>query len=183
MFAKLKNLRKDKKRSIIFSVVILLYSLFSTIYVSSVLISFNETIGSIAIPNGYLKINLTTPYPEYEVSIGLTNKGIYEFTDFSVNISMNLSYLDLSNNQSIYENLFRKYETLNTVLPLTTFNHTIRVNYSSFNITVLEDFWNNYSNATRIQFLMDIIILGRYYYRLIPVKLSMKNLNAFCPNC
>ncbi|NVM19669.1 MAG: hypothetical protein HWN80_18350 [Candidatus Lokiarchaeota archaeon] len=139
-----------------------------------------------AIPNGYFSTNFTIPEPEFQISVGLSNKGILEITDFEVNVSLNLSYDYLPTNQNIYSNFFSKKINYGSIKGLSSLNYTIKSELSNFDVSILTLFWDNILNSSGVKFLMDVQIKCKFYFGLVPFILLVKDFDLFligCPTC
>jgi len=183
---KLRDLPKYKRNSLILSLLIVIYTLFSSIFISTLTGSINQTLNSLAIPNGYLSWDFGTPNPNFEISIGLKNVGLYRITDFNINLTLDLSYYDLYLNKTFKENFFQKEENIEKVNPISKLNHTIRADSNYFNISVLDSFWSSISNYSNIFYYMNISLSMKLFHNTIPCHISFRNLNLLmlsCINC
>lgn len=183
---KIRELSKNKKVCLVLSVITIIYTFFSSIFIFTIYSSINQTLVSLAIPNGYYSWDFSTPDPRFEISIGMENGGLFEIAEFIIDLTLDLEYYDLYYNQSFKEQFFQKREEIGYINPLSTFNYTIVGNSSFFNIGILESFWNNISNYTNIFYLMNVTISLKFLNGFVPCKISHKNLNLLMlgrPNC
>lgn len=181
-----RDLSKIKKVSLIFSIILVIYTIFSSVYIVSILNSINQTLESIRLPNGYYAWNFGTSNPSFKISFGIENKGLFEVRELKIGLTLDLSFYDLNKNQSFREQFFQKQEDIGIVNPLFILNYTIDADSSSFNINVLDSFWNNISNYTNIYYLMNVSISLNLLNGFIPSAISYRNLNLLmleCINC
>lgn len=175
----LKDWKKDKLKVFnkVILIVIIIYTLFFNFYIFSISAYIQDTLKSITMPNGYYFHNFTTPEPHFEISIGLSNNGLYKINEFSIDISLDLCYLNQLNNHTINNNLFRKTEFIGMIREFVEINYTIEISSDYFNNTLLDDFWNNLLYYSNIQYLMNTKIAGRLYFNLIPFSINLYNID------
>lgn len=181
-----RKLKKSQKISYLLLFVIFLYSTVITVHTGVESSVINSALDTLAIPNGFYFINFSTPEPEFQISVGLSNKGLADITNFEVNVTLNLSYVNIPTNQNIYEKFFEKQEIVGKIRSFSNFNHTISSELKDFNISVLGNFWVNVMNYSYVKFLMDVSISCEFYFGLIPFNIYTKELDLFylnCPKC
>jgi len=179
----IRKLKKSQKTSYLLLFVIFTYSTVITVHTGVESSIINSALDTLAIPNGFYFINLSTPEPEFHISVGLSNKGFADITNFEVNLTLNLSYLNIPANQNIYEKFFEKQTIVGNIRSFSNLNHTISSEIKDFNISVLSNFWINAMNYSNVKFLMDIGISCGFYFGLIPFNIYTKDRDLFSLNC
>jgi hypothetical protein len=94
LIRKIGDIKKKEKSHLIsmgLLAIIIIYSMTYAIWFYSLSNSLLNTLGSISIPSGYLNVTLDSDQPELEISISVSNSGIYEVTNFRVNISLDVA--------------------------------------------------------------------------------------------
>lgn len=183
---KFQKLKKSQNVSYLLLLVIFLYSTVITVHTGVESSVINSALDTLAIPNGFYFINFSTPDPEFQISVGLSNKGLADITNFEVNVTLNLSYLNIPTNQNISEKFFEKQEIIGDIKSFSKFNYTISSELEDFNIGVLGNFWVNVMNYSKVKFLMDVSISCEFYFGLIPFNIYTKEIDLFlldCPTC
>ena len=166
---------KKKEKSYLISLgllaIIIIYSMTYAIWFYSVSNSLLNTLGSISIPSGYLNVTLDSDQPELEISISVSNSGIYEVTNFRVNISLDVEYFENNENVTIREKVFNKTVLLGTIFPYKTYQSIIKGEVTDFNLIALEKFETQANLSRLIVYILDIKVTGNYFYNFIPFEI------------
>lgn len=182
---KLGIIDKTKMKGLIFLVLIFAYSTSASVYVGMEIAAINESINSIATPNGFYVFNFNLPQPFFNISIGFSNYGLFEIKDINFNISLHIFY-EMMNNQTVNNNFFTKEVYIKSLSGLSKLNYTVESTLDDFNTTVLDKFWGDIGNSTIVIFLMDLSIECKFYNGLIPFNLHSKDIDLIlldCPTC
>jgi len=173
---------KKKERSHLISLALLLgiviYGSIYAVWFYSLSNSVINTLGSISIPDGYFNATLDPDQPELEISISVRNTGIYQLTDFRVIISLDIEYFENDDNVTIREKVFNKTVLFGTIYPYNYFQNVIKGEIVDFNLVALVNFEANANFSKLINYILNIKITGKYFYRSIPFTILLKNLHV-----
>ena len=161
----------------------MIYNIFSGIFFSATFSSVNNTINSIAFPNGLFTVNLTTPDPEVRITFGMNNALLSPVEHVNVNFSIDIVYYNLTEGSSGEIKVFQRQEKLGTIKPLERINRTIISTTHDFNLEFLDEYWNSIKNLTRLIFYVDVEVSCGIMGSLIPFYLKIDDLDLISLGC
>jgi hypothetical protein len=157
--------------------------MFSGLFFSMTFSSVNNTINSIAFPNGLFTVNLTTPAPEVRIAFGMNNALLAPVEHVNVNFSIDIVYYNLTDGSSGEMKVFQKREKLGVLKPLERINRTIISNIQDFDVEFLEEYWNSIDNLTGLIFYVDVEVSCGLMGSLIPFYLKIDDLDLISLGC
>ena len=161
----------------------MVYNTFSGLFFSITFSSVNNTINSIAFPNGLFTVNLTTPDPEVKITFGVNNALLSPVENLNVNYSIDILFYNLTDGSSGEVKVFQKQEEIGTIKPLEHINRTIVSTTQDFDLEFLDDYWNSIENLTGLIFYVDVEVSCGIMGSLIPFYLKIDDLDLISLGC
>jgi len=177
---KIKDIKKSRLISYLLLVIILVYGLSFSILFSFALDSVFSIIKSVKVPNGYYLSDLDPLDPKFEVAFYIDNRGFWDISGFSIDISESILYFENNNSEPTSSLVFQKQVFIGKILSGRIFSDIIHSNYSDFNIGLLEDFANTVNMSRGIYEFLSVSIRGKYFIGLIPFKVLVDSLCLTC---
>lgn len=158
---------------------------FSTIFYSAST-SLYTNLANIVIPDRYLLTVLDPENPELRMPYIIPNDGIYDYTEFILNVSMDLQYIDKINDSEINLHVFSKEINFN-IAPMHVLTDIFRGDIDDFDTEALEFYQNTVNDTILTRFMLDFIFKGKYCNGVISFYISIKNYEfgeeSECPMC
>ena len=174
---------KRRTRNLVIIFTLIIYNSFSGLFFSITFSSVNNTINSIAFPNGLFAVNLTTPDPEVKIAFGMDNALLAPVENVNVNYSIDIAYYNLTDGSNGEMKVFQKRERLGVLKPLERINRTIISNIQDFDVKSLEEYWNSINNLTGLIFYVDVEVRCGFLGSLIPFYLKFDDLDLISLGC
>ncbi len=152
----------------------------------SVSTSLYDTIESISIPDDYIYVSLHPSIPELEMSYYMRNYGIYDLSDLTVNVSLDLIYFEQHTDLERQAKVFSKSEIMN-VPPMNHIEGIFVGGIENFDTESMAIFWNTVNESREVRYLFTFEIDGKYCFGTIPFSIYFQDFGfeeeSGCDNC
>jgi len=167
---------KGVKLGTIFTIFSVIASIVIPITISTTYIGVDQTINSLAFPNGFIKRDFNTSEPWVQYSFFIKN-----YNQATLNLELNLEihaqYYPTGTEQLIQTKIFDIKSTYPQITPAESLSIINNATQTYFDFQALQDFWNDVNSSKPYQFLMNVKFKGTYLFSLITFEVRISSLN------
>lgn len=176
MRVKNKIIKKSKLVNYVTIVIVISYSLIVSILSTTSTSALAETFVSIRIPNGYSYVYINETAPEFEMAYYIGNKGIYDLSECLIEVKLDVEFYKDSELTTSRFNFVSVKEYLPYICGSTFQEGLIKARIQNFNLSLIENFYDEVNLSKPLSFKMDLELRGYYFLKLIYFEINTKNI-------